>query len=99
MMPEIASRNTVYKTVFDINVRSVTGCPLAKRFDGEAYHHCNHPAAGPLYQKKGNAKCALDCTDDLPACPLEKHPIMLRRVPDWLDKAIDDATWKHSTGG
>jgi hypothetical protein len=94
-MPEIVSRNTVYQNVFDINVRSASGCPFVKKYTAEPAR-CGHPLASPAFQKKSPCTCALESTEDLEECLLEKHPVMLRRVPGWLDKAIDDATWKHS---
>jgi hypothetical protein len=88
-MPRIASRTTVWSATYDVNVRMSSGCPL---LSGKA---CGHPAL-PLSRPEV-CLCAIDSTEDLEECPLEKHPVVLRRTPDWLDKAIDEATWKHST--
>lgn len=94
-MPEIISRNTVYQNVFDINVRKSSACPLMKKYTGEPVV-CEHPLASPAFQKKSPCICALESTEDLKECLLEKHPVMLRRVPNWLDKAIEDAIWEHA---
>ena len=90
-MPKIASRNTVYQKVFDVNVRMPKSCPLYR--DGT----CGHPSLSLLLPTP--CRCALESTDDIAECPLEKHPVMLRRVPDWLDEAIEEAIWKHAKEG
>ena len=92
-MPEVVAKNTVYQKVFDVDVRKPSACPVRDgRVSGEG--RCEHPVVSALYKAKP-CRCALESTEDIDVCPLEKHPVVLRRTPDWLDKAIDKATWKH----
>lgn len=94
-MPEIVARNTVYQKVFESDIRKSSACPLRDGpHSGEG--RCGHPMVSALY-KATPCRCALESNVDIDVCPLEKYPVVLRRTPDWLDKAVEEATWKHST--
>lgn len=84
-MPKLIARNTVYKA-FSSNIRVSSGCPLFK------LGSCDHPMFTLENPKR---RCVLEGEGE---CPLEKHPLMLYRLPDWLDEAHEDAIHEHSRG-
>jgi hypothetical protein len=78
-MPPIISRVTEWKSVFTVNVRLKEGCPL----------HENGKCGHPHFALAKSNDCVIAVGGAL--CPLERHPVVFHRVPEWLDDAEQQA--------